>query len=72
MEGAINGQSAGNGDEVETESDEPLLGTETPTTTPQPADADEDDSRDLLLDPIIQQAMEQSDQQSSRKRDPEY
>jgi CPA2 family monovalent cation:H+ antiporter-2 len=31
-----------------------------------------DDDDEFELDPTIQQAMEQSDQQSSRKRDPEY
>jgi CPA2 family monovalent cation:H+ antiporter-2 len=64
--------------------DAELLGSD---ATPRPAratnfgDADLDDSDsgnddlssdDLLLDRTIQQAMEQSDQQNQRKRDPEY
>ncbi len=50
------------------DSDEALLGSDTPTTVAQ----DDEDAEDFDLDATIQQAMEQSDQQSSRKRDPEY
>jgi CPA2 family monovalent cation:H+ antiporter-2 len=68
MEGAIGGQEPSDTDNVETDDDEALLGSENPTTpTKEPEDAGEYD-----LDATIQQAMEQSDQQSSRKRDPEY
>jgi CPA2 family monovalent cation:H+ antiporter-2 len=68
MEGAIDGQLPSDGNDVETEDDEPLLGSDSPA----PVAEEDDDERDLLLDTTIQQAMEQSDQQSSRKRDPEY
>jgi hypothetical protein len=98
MESATLGQQSANEDDVEDESDESLLGSDTPARVPRAradvdasadadadADADEEanaadagddegelDLDDLLLDPTIQQAMEQSDQQSQRKRDPEY
>ena len=69
MEGAIGGQeSAGSGD-AESEDDEPLLGSEAPSAA---ATDDDDEDGELDLDATIQQAMEQSDQQSSRQRDPEY
>ena len=70
MEGAIGGQQSSSGDDVESENDEPLLGSETSTTAAAAAVSDAD--ADLDLDATIQQAMEQSDQQSSRQRDPEY
>jgi CPA2 family monovalent cation:H+ antiporter-2 len=70
MEGAIGGQESAGGNDAEGEDDEPLLGSETPTAASTDDDDDEDD--DLDLDATIQQAMEQSDQQSSRQRDPEY
>jgi CPA2 family monovalent cation:H+ antiporter-2 len=73
MEGAINGQRSSDGDDVEEDDDSPLLGAEERVSTASdPADLSEDDEPDLLLDKTIQQAMEQSDQQSHRKRDPEY
>jgi CPA2 family monovalent cation:H+ antiporter-2 len=82
MEGAIGNQQSSSGDDVEDDSDVPLLGRDEPAVPVGSAsddDADEDDAdddeghdADFALDPIIQQAMEQSDQQSSRKRDPEY
>ncbi len=69
MEGAIGGQRQPD-DGADDDDDGPLLDREVPV----PVDADDhghaDD--DFDLDPTIQQAMEQSDQQSSRKRDPEY
>ena len=66
MEGTIGAQESSGGDDVENEDDEPLLGSETLAR-----DAEEsEDERDF--DATTQQAMEQSDQQSSRKRDPEY
>jgi CPA2 family monovalent cation:H+ antiporter-2 len=68
MEGATGGQQSLAEGDVEAEDDEPLLGSETLSTTP----AETDDETDLDLDATIQQAMEQSDQQSSRQRDPEY
>lgn len=64
MEGAIVGQEPSGVDDAG-DDDEPLLGSE-----PVEGRAAEED--DLDLDATIQQAMEQSDQQSSRKRDPEY
>jgi monovalent cation:H+ antiporter-2, CPA2 family len=70
MEGAIDGQQSDAADDVDTESDEPLLGSEAQPVVH--SDSDDEDPDDLLLDPTIQQAMEQSDQQNSRKRDPEY
>jgi CPA2 family monovalent cation:H+ antiporter-2 len=84
MEGADGGQQSSQGDDIEDEDDTPLLGAEQRVSTASdPADlANADDSdlgdrdtrdlADLILDPTIQQAMEQSDQQASRKRDPEY
>jgi monovalent cation:H+ antiporter-2, CPA2 family len=77
MEGASSGQQTASEDDVENETDESLLGSDTPTPVAtaaqaQPGDEGELDLDDLLLDPTIQQAMEQSDQQSQRKRDPEY
>jgi CPA2 family monovalent cation:H+ antiporter-2 len=68
MEGAIAGQEPADARDVEDEDDESLLGSESPSAV----DEEAQDDRDLLLDPTIQQAMEQSDQQSSRQRDPEY
>ncbi|MDQ1547344.1 MAG: monovalent cation:H+ antiporter-2, family [Actinomycetota bacterium] len=68
MEGAIGGQQSSSGDDVENENDEPLLGSETSTAAAAASDVD----AELDLDATIQQAMEQSDQQSSRQRDPEY
>lgn len=80
MESATSGQRSSSEDDVEDESDEQLLGSDSPEPAVVPADSDGDadddgddyDVGDLLLDPTIQQAMEQSDQQSHRKRDPEY
>jgi CPA2 family monovalent cation:H+ antiporter-2 len=76
MESASSGQQTASEDDVENESDESLLGSDTPATVAatesQVDDDGEVDLDDLLLDPTIQQAMEQSDQQSHRKRDPEY
>jgi hypothetical protein len=75
MEGATGNQDSSQNDAVESENDEPLLGSDAPTAASGNSDdddADDEDVQDLLLDPTIQQAMEQSDQQSSRKRDPEY
>ncbi|HEY2644744.1 MAG TPA: cation:proton antiporter [Galbitalea sp.] len=80
MESATSGQRSSSEDDAEDESDEQLLGSDTPAPAVVAADShgDEDDDSDdydvsdLLLDPTIQQAMEQSDQQSHRKRDPEY
>jgi monovalent cation:H+ antiporter-2, CPA2 family len=65
MEGATLGQQSSNSDDVTDDDDERLLGSEQPATA-------EDDSDDFELDPTIQQAMEQSDERSHRKRDPEY
>jgi CPA2 family monovalent cation:H+ antiporter-2 len=70
MEGAIGGQESAGGNDAEDENDEPLLGSEAPAAAATEDDHVED--RDLDLDATIQQAMEQSDQQSSRQRDPEY
>jgi CPA2 family monovalent cation:H+ antiporter-2 len=70
MEGAIGGQQPPD-DSTDDDDDGPLLDRE--ATVPVGDDDDHahlDD--DFDLDPTIQQAMEQSDQQSSRKRDPEY
>jgi monovalent cation:H+ antiporter-2, CPA2 family len=80
MEGAIEGQQSSAGDDVESDDDSALLGAEDRVSTASdPADlaADDDDDADpdlddLVLDPTVQQAMEQSDQQAHRKRDPEY
>jgi monovalent cation:H+ antiporter-2, CPA2 family len=73
MEGAIDGQQSSDGDDVEDGDDSPLLGAEERVrTASDPADLGDEDASDLLLDKTIQQAMEQSDQQSHRKRDPEY
>jgi CPA2 family monovalent cation:H+ antiporter-2 len=74
MEGAIDGQQSSDGDDVEDDDDDSqLLGAEERvSTSSDPADLDDEDASDLLLDKTIQQAMEQSDQQSHRKRDPEY
>jgi CPA2 family monovalent cation:H+ antiporter-2 len=73
MEGAIAGQDSSDSDDVEDEDDTPLIGTEerVPTAS-DPADLPDDDDDELVLDKTIQQAMEQSDQQSHRRRDPEY
>jgi CPA2 family monovalent cation:H+ antiporter-2 len=81
MEGAIVGQESSNGDDSEDESDGPLLDSDSPVpqsppvpvfaSDREPENEDHDDA-DFDLDATIQQAMEQSDQQSSRKRDPEY
>jgi CPA2 family monovalent cation:H+ antiporter-2 len=81
MEGAIVGQESSNGDDIEDESDGPLLDSDSPVpqsppvpvfaSDREPENEDHDDA-DFDLDATIQQAMEQSDQQSSRKRDPEY
>jgi CPA2 family monovalent cation:H+ antiporter-2 len=68
MEGATLGQQPGDANEGNDTSDEPLLGSESPTPTDDYGAEDDD----FDLDATIQQAMEQSDQQSSRKRDPEY
>jgi CPA2 family monovalent cation:H+ antiporter-2 len=65
MEGATLGQQSSNSDDVTDDDDERLLGSEQPATA-------EDDSDEFELDPTIQQAMEQSDERSHRKRDPEY
>jgi CPA2 family monovalent cation:H+ antiporter-2 len=67
MEGAVRGTDSSDAVDVESDDDDALLGSDTPA----PA-AHDDDEEDFDLDPTIQQAMEQSDQQSSRKRDPEY
>jgi len=72
MEGATSGQQTLAKDDVEEEDDEPLLGSETPSTVPEIPEHEDEDETDLDLDATIQQAMEQSDQQSSRQRDPEY
>jgi monovalent cation:H+ antiporter-2, CPA2 family len=81
MEGATAGQDSSGGDDLEDEDDEPLIGPD-PDTKPrvpvgqrdEDGDVEDDDDSDapLDLDATIQQAMEQSDQQSHRKRDPEY
>jgi monovalent cation:H+ antiporter-2, CPA2 family len=82
----ISGDQASADADVETENDEPLLGGDTSgsgsgsetesgseaETGSETRVAHDEDLDELLLDPTIQQAMEQSDQQSSRKRDPEY
>jgi monovalent cation:H+ antiporter-2, CPA2 family len=79
MEGATGASDEPDDDDVETDDDAQLLGPEVKVSAASdPADlaGDEDDDltdpRDLLLDATIQQAMEQSDQKSHRKRDPEY
>jgi CPA2 family monovalent cation:H+ antiporter-2 len=68
MEGVGLGQEPPDHD-VEKQDDGPLLDRDDPL--PEQEHHDEP-GEELHLDPIIQQAMEQSDQQSSRKRDPEY
>jgi hypothetical protein len=68
MEGVGLGQEPPDHD-VEEQDDGPLLDRDDPL--PEQEHHDEP-GEELHLDPIIQQAMEQSDQQSSRKRDPEY
>jgi monovalent cation:H+ antiporter-2, CPA2 family len=70
MEGATSDQQSSEGEDVEDDDDEPLIGREEPVRTPVDASDLADD--DFDLDPTTQQAMEQSDQQSHRKRDPEY
>ena len=82
MEGAIAGAQPPGAEDVEEEDDGPLLDREVPVSVGAAngdaengdADdhADDHDDDEFHLDPTIQQAMEQSDQQSSRKRDPEY
>jgi CPA2 family monovalent cation:H+ antiporter-2 len=72
LEGATGTSDSAPADDVEEDDDEPLLGRDTPVSVPDDDDDGDSDDRDILLDPTIQQAMEQSDQQSSRKRDPEY
>lgn len=80
MEGAVGGQQASNADDVEDEDDTPLLGVEERVSTASdPADLGDDDGEamgesadDPDFERTIQQAMEQSDQQSHRVRDPEY
>jgi len=81
MEGATDGRQQEGEENVEDEDDEPLLGTEPKVKVPSNAsDLDDDDTGDdtdvdlddLLSDATIQQAMEQSDQQGHRERDPEY
>ncbi len=69
MEGAIGGQRQPD-DGADDDDDGPLLDREVPV--PVEADDHGHPDDDFDLDPTIQQAMEQSDQQSSRKRDPEY
>jgi monovalent cation:H+ antiporter-2, CPA2 family len=76
MEGATASQEPADSGDLETEDDGPLLDRE---RAGQAGDDDHEDDQphddhedDFDLDPTIQQAMEQSDQQSSRKRDPEY
>ncbi|MEJ1229937.1 MAG: cation:proton antiporter [Galbitalea sp.] len=72
LEGATADQESSAGDDVESEDDEPLIGHDEPepvTVDEEPADSEE---VELDLDKTIQQAMEQSDQQGHRKRDPEY
>jgi monovalent cation:H+ antiporter-2, CPA2 family len=71
MEGATRGQQPGDADDEDDASDEPLLGSDQPGSTVDDAEAEAEDD-DFALDATVQQAMEQSDQQSSRKRDPEY
>jgi monovalent cation:H+ antiporter-2, CPA2 family len=65
MEGATLGQQSSSSDDATDEDDEGLLGREQPVTA-------DDEADDFDLDPTIQQAMEQSDERSHRKRDPEY
>jgi CPA2 family monovalent cation:H+ antiporter-2 len=66
MEGATAGQqSSSNDNDAQGADDEALLGQDEPVV---PAD----DADDFELDPTTQQAMEQSDERSHRKRDPEY
>jgi CPA2 family monovalent cation:H+ antiporter-2 len=66
MEGATAGQqTSSDNDDAQGGDDEELLGQDEPVV---PAD----DGDDFELDPTIQQAMEQSDERSHRKRDPEY
>jgi CPA2 family monovalent cation:H+ antiporter-2 len=73
MEGAIDGQVPAEPDTGEDEDDSSLLAPEVPVSTASdPADLEADDDDDLILDATVQQAMEQSDQQAHRKRDPEY
>ncbi len=72
MEGAIIGQESSSGDDIETEDDAALLGTERDRPALPSRAAADNEADDPVLDKTIQQAMEQSDQQSQRKRDPEY
>jgi hypothetical protein len=69
MEGATAGQQTSGSDDAEDEDDEPLIGTDQSDTAPDEAG---DETDDFGFDPTIQQAMEQSDERSHRKRDPEY
>jgi CPA2 family monovalent cation:H+ antiporter-2 len=65
MEGATPSRQSSGTDETLDDDDEPLLGHDEPA-------ASSDDEQDSDLDQTIQQAMEQSDERSHRKRDPEY
>jgi CPA2 family monovalent cation:H+ antiporter-2 len=65
MEGATPSRQSSATDETLDDDDEPLLGHDEPA-------ASSDDEQDSDLDQTIQQAMEQSDERSHRKRDPEY
>jgi hypothetical protein len=66
MEGATAGQqSSSDDDDAQGGDDEALLGQDEAVVRA-------DDADDFELDPTTQQAMEQSDERSHRKRDPEY
>jgi monovalent cation:H+ antiporter-2, CPA2 family len=65
MEGATVGQQPSGNEDAEDGDDEALLGRDEP-------EGETDDADDFELDPTTQQAMEQSDERSHRKRDPEY
>jgi monovalent cation:H+ antiporter-2, CPA2 family len=73
MEGASVGQQSSGSDDANDDDDGPLLDTDQAVPVlADDAEGDDGSDDDLDLDATIQQAMEQSDQQSSRKRDPEY
>jgi CPA2 family monovalent cation:H+ antiporter-2 len=81
LERATAGLESPSGKEADDEDDAPLLARESSTSSGAGsgthagfAEDDEDipDPYDLLSDKTIQQAMEQSDQQKHRERDPEY
>jgi len=65
MEGATGGQQSSETSDAPDGDDEALLGHDEPEV---PAN----DAEEFELDPTVQQAMEQSDERSHRKRDPEY